>query len=101
MYKCHGDRFIPRADRAPEVGEEIAEFLDMIYDAFGHLSGVRLGDMTHEEPPWKQTRQGAPVPVEVMERHFKTRVTESGRIIGDMASLCDLFARYAYEPSRG
>ena len=41
------------------ITEDIADFLDRIYDVFGGFSGDQLESMTHQEKPWLNARNGA------------------------------------------
>lgn len=40
------------------VDDHLADFLNNIWDSYGHLSGPDLVDLTHKETPWIVARQG-------------------------------------------
>lgn len=56
MYKEHGAGNIPTPHDVDldEYDEEVAEFLDEVYDVFGQYSAWKLRNMTHEERPWTE-----------------------------------------------
>ncbi|WNY25172.1 Panacea domain-containing protein [Methanolapillus millepedarum] len=39
----------------PDFGK-VEEFLEMIWDTYGHFTGTQLEILTHEEDPWKNAR---------------------------------------------
>jgi len=46
--------------------------IEEVYSVYGQFSAWRLREMTHAEPPWKDTPQSAVIPRADMERYFKT-----------------------------
>ncbi|TGO02460.1 phage-associated protein [Candidatus Thiomargarita nelsonii] len=50
------------------------EVLDEVYTVFGQFSAWKLYQMTHEEPPWKNTPVGHEISFEAMRDYFKTQV---------------------------
>lgn len=50
------------------------ELLDEVYVVFGQFSAWKLYQMTHEEPPWKNTSIGNEISLEVLRDYFKTQV---------------------------
>lgn len=54
--------------------QQTCTFLDEVYSVFGQFTASRLRDMTHSEPPWKNTKQGEPIPHTSMKEFFKTMV---------------------------
>jgi uncharacterized phage-associated protein len=62
-YREHGWREIPRVDELPNAiadRPEIVEFLEEVYDSYGHLDGDQLEYLTHQEDPWVMARGGLP-----------------------------------------
>ena len=57
-------RYMKRSDlipknRANNTGTNaITPHLDEVWDAYGHLSGSQLVDLSHAELPWKNSRKG-------------------------------------------
>jgi len=50
------------------------ELLDEVYSVYGQFSASSLRNMTHQEPPWKNTPQGCIIPHDLMRDFFKTRI---------------------------
>jgi uncharacterized phage-associated protein len=49
--------------------------LDDVYKVFGQFSAWKLREMTHNEPPWQNTPQGAVISHEALTAYFKTQVS--------------------------
>jgi len=59
-YKQHGGQAIPVERVNLEVyPKDTRELLDEVNEVFGQFSAAKLRAMTHNEPPWKDTPQGA------------------------------------------
>ncbi len=69
----------------PEVrDQELKEFLQRIWDVYGHLSGLQLSSLTHQEgTPWSVTRHkygngrdngGAMIPNDLIKQHYKEKI---------------------------
>lgn len=50
----------------PEEDELLAE----VYETFGQYSAWKLRNMTHEETPWKCTKQNDVIPIGVIKEYF-------------------------------
>jgi uncharacterized phage-associated protein len=61
-------------DYAPEV----REILDTVSRVYGQFAPWKLRDMTHQEPPWRDTPQNQAIPRESL-REFFARLVEAGR----------------------
>lgn len=46
------------AEDYKQINIKIADFLDIIYDIYGKLSGNQLEKITHSETPWIKARNG-------------------------------------------
>jgi uncharacterized phage-associated protein len=55
-------------------GDREKELLDEVYSVYGQFSAAALRNMTHDEPPWKQTAQGCTISYDLMRDYFKTRI---------------------------
>jgi uncharacterized phage-associated protein len=55
-------------------GNREKELLDEVYSVYGQFSATALRNMTHDEPPWKQTAQGETISHDLMRDFFKTRI---------------------------
>ena len=75
-YKCFGSNAIPFPEEPDfsKIDQETKELLDEVYAVYGQFSAWKLRNMTHEEPPWKETFQGETISPEKMKSYFKTQL---------------------------
>ncbi len=76
QYSKHGARAIPKpklVDFAiyPQKSREV---MDEVYQVYGQFSAWKLRNMTHDEPPWRDTRRNCTISRVVMAEHFKTQL---------------------------
>jgi uncharacterized phage-associated protein len=57
-----------------EYPAKVRELLDEVNNVYGQFTASKLRDMTHEEPPWKNTPQSNVISHESMSEFFKTLV---------------------------
>ena len=57
-YKEMGWTDIPKNNSKPLFNEAIEDFLDIVYNTYGDLTGHQLESLTHSEDPWKEARKG-------------------------------------------
>ena len=77
-YKDSGWNPLPKINIKPSFGFETDEFLEIIYNTYGHFSGHQLESLTHDELPWNEARAGLgeciasnkPINVETMKRYY-------------------------------
>lgn len=50
--------------------------LTQVYDVFGQYSAWKLQDMTHQETPWKTTKQSAEISRDKIRDYFKQEYVE-------------------------
>ena len=75
QYKEFGSGPIPvEAASLSKYSQKTQKFLDEVYSVYGQFTASRLRDMTHNEPPWKNTRQGEPISRTSLTEFFKTLV---------------------------
>ena len=55
---------------------EAGELLNEIQEVFGQFSAWKLANMTHEEPPWRNTPVGTVISHDALRDHFKTQLAE-------------------------
>ncbi len=81
-YKHMGWLEIPKREQSSaNISEETFDFLDEIYETYGHLDGDELEALTHSELPWQEQRIG----MEVYEPSNNEISTDSMRkFYGDM-----------------
>jgi uncharacterized phage-associated protein len=51
---------------------EEQDLLREVWDVYGQFSAWKLRNMTHEEPPWKNTRRNEVITHEAMKAYFAT-----------------------------
>lgn len=63
---------------SPPEDVDIRKFLENVWSSYGHITGIRLSEMTHAAgSPWDQTwkgaagLRGADIPFEHIAEHFK------------------------------
>lgn len=58
-YREYGWNNIPMVKTMPgSIDEDDMEFIDMIYEAYGELTGDQLEELSHSEDPWREARKG-------------------------------------------
>jgi uncharacterized phage-associated protein len=74
-YKQYGSGAIPPpCDMDFSIYDsQTRELLDDVYAVFGQFSAWMLSNMTHKEPPWKDTPIGHEISSEVLRDYFKTQ----------------------------
>lgn len=78
QYKANGAQGIP-FDKDFDFSEftpEENELLTEVYDVFGQYSALKLRNMTHEETPWKETKQNDVIPLQIIKDYFKKEYVE-------------------------
>ncbi|HUX56069.1 MAG TPA: type II toxin-antitoxin system antitoxin SocA domain-containing protein [Bacteroidales bacterium] len=70
----HGSIPKPRRINLKVFDEEIMNFLKEIYQVYGQYSALRLMQLTHGEPPWKNTNIGEEITLGKMGRFFKSLI---------------------------
>jgi uncharacterized phage-associated protein len=58
---------------------ETKTFLDEVYDVVGQFSAWKLRNMTHEEPPWKETPGEREITHDRLKSYFKTLLNTDGK----------------------
>jgi uncharacterized phage-associated protein len=60
-FKHRGNQGIapPEKFSAEDYLPEVREILDAVLSVYGQFSAWRLRDLTHEEPPWRETTRNA------------------------------------------
>lgn len=75
-YKRYGSDSIPAPDSIDlsKFGTRTTELLDEIYQVFGQFSAWGLRNLTHNEPPWRDTLRGDVISHAAMQKYFVTRL---------------------------
>lgn len=61
-----------------EIEPETKEVLDEVYQVYGQFSAIGLRNLTHNEPPWKNTPTGATITRAALKSYFDTQVVDDG-----------------------
>lgn len=69
-FKGYGYEAIPPQGEA-RIGEDVADFLEAVFDRYGQLGAKTLERKTHEEYPWKEARGSLP-----LEERCKTPISK-------------------------
>jgi len=73
-YKHCGSNAIPYPEN-PDFSHISAETQDLLDEVYGQFSAWKLRNMTHEEPPWRETSSGEVISTEKMRAYFKTQLS--------------------------
>ncbi len=60
----------PHSARTLEIDDKTKLFLDEVYRVMGQYAPWKLRNMTHNEPPWKNTKRNEVITKEVMKKYF-------------------------------
>ncbi len=74
IYKKNGAGMIALPRTKSSLDEERLEYIQRIWKLFGQFSAWKLRDMTHQEDPWKNTRQSDVISHKSMQSFFETRI---------------------------
>jgi uncharacterized phage-associated protein len=75
-YKQCGSDPIPKPPKVnfDIYSAKVRELLDDVYEIFGQFSAWKLRNMTHEEPPCKNSPINNVISLEAMAEYFKTQL---------------------------
>ena len=78
-YREHGSQALPIPEEfdASKYDEDTREILDDVAFTYGQFSAWALRNLTHEEPPWKESSPDGPISLESMRKYFATLVEET------------------------
>jgi len=77
-YKKYDSNAIPVSNNVDfsKYNADTRDLLDEVYEIYGQYSAWKLMNLTHEEPPWRDTKPGETITHDAMETYFKTLLTE-------------------------
>jgi uncharacterized phage-associated protein len=77
-YKGYGSNAIPSPTTIDfkKYSSEERDLLDEVYDMYGQFSAWKLRNMTHDEPPWRETPEGHEISHDSLRTYFKSQVRE-------------------------
>lgn len=71
-YKKYGSYGIPDDKlEIVDIDEYTENILNQVYDIFGQYSAWGLRNMTHQEKPWKETKQNDVIDLDLIKEYFK------------------------------
>ncbi len=75
-YKEYGNTGIPTPSEidCSHLPLTVKELLNEIFNVFGQFSAWKLRDLTHEEPPWKETSNGEEIAYSKLKDYFLTQI---------------------------
>jgi len=75
-YKSNGREVIPFPETVDEsiFSPEQRELIEEVFEVYGQYSAWRLRDLTHDEPPYTQTRNNEVIGWDLMKSYFKTQL---------------------------
>lgn len=76
-YQEYENNGIPAPDKSTlvEIDAETREILNEVFTVYGQFSAWKLRDLTHEEPPWKETQNGEEITHQRLKTYFDTQIT--------------------------
>ena len=76
-YRQYGSGPIPTPENiSNSFAEQQKELLKDVYRVYGQYSAWRLREMTHDEPPWKDTPRNQVISHDKLKAYFKTQLVE-------------------------
>jgi len=78
QYRECGNKAIdyPTNTDFSDVDQQSLELINDVLDIYGQFSASALRNMSHEEPPWKQTANNEEITPEILKEYFITRITD-------------------------
>ena len=76
-YKRYGRSGLPYKEvDFSQFDEDVRELLDEVYDVYGQYSASVLRNLTHEEPPWRNTPSGEEISQDNLKSYFLTQIID-------------------------
>lgn len=77
-YKANKSNSISNIDTEPvELADNITDVLEFVYREFGKYTAWALRNMTHEETPWKETKQPNVIDDVLIFNYFRENYIEA------------------------
>lgn len=75
-YKIFGHGALPKPKKLDlnKFDQKTKDLLNEVYAVYGQYSASALRDLTHTEPPWKNTPKGKVISLASMKEFFKTQL---------------------------
>jgi uncharacterized phage-associated protein len=59
-----------------KLSKDEQDLINEVYGVYGQYSAWRLREMTHQEPPWKETPRNSIISLDKMKEYFKTQIEQ-------------------------
>jgi len=75
-YKSYGADAIPAPQTLDlaKYDQETRDLLDEVYAVYGQFAAWKLRNLTHQEPPWRDTPEGQEITHDTLRAYFKMQV---------------------------
>lgn len=73
-FKDYRDLGLPIPADIPQFDSDLQELLDEVYAVYGQFSAWKLRNMTHQEPPWRDTSAGETISEASLKAYFTTQL---------------------------
>lgn len=79
LYKENGSNVIELDGSIDfeQIDPETRSILEDVYQVYGQFSAFALRNLTHDEPPWKNTPKGEEIKHSALKEYFKTRLVDT------------------------
>lgn len=67
---------VPESIDLQRYPPEVRDLLNEVYNVYGQFSAARLVELTHSEPPWKETLRNEEISLDLMQNYFQTLVVD-------------------------
>lgn len=80
-FKEYGSGAVPQPskERTVHFSKDTHDLLDEVYNVYGQYDAWKLRNLTHEDPPWRDTyrlRPSGTIPHAAMQEYFKTQLQQ-------------------------
>jgi uncharacterized phage-associated protein len=81
VFKEYGSGAIPPSENfdRSKYSQFTIDVLDEVRSVYGQYSALKLREMTHREPPWRDIALNEIIPIELMRDYFKTQVIDGSK----------------------
>lgn len=78
-YREYGADALPTPEdfSVETIDQETRDLLEEVYSVYGQYSAWALRNLTHDEPPWQETRQNGVISLEKMQAFFQTQLADA------------------------
>ncbi len=76
-YQLYGSNPLPTPEEFDPVvfDDQTRDLLEEVFEVYGQYSAWGLRNLTHDEPPWRDTARNAEIPPSMMAEYFASTLT--------------------------